>query len=59
MLLVLGSSLAVMSGYRFVHYAEVRMPVAILSIGPTRADRLATLKIDGKCSDVLQQLKFA
>ncbi|KAI6191542.1 NAD-dependent protein deacylase [Aphelenchoides bicaudatus] len=57
-LLVLGSSLTVMSGYRFVYYAESKMPVAILSIGPTRADHLATLKLDTKSSDVLKQLKF-
>lgn len=57
-MLVLGSSLSVMSGYRFVYYAETRMPVAIVNIGSTRADNLATLKIDGQCSDVLQQLHF-
>jgi NAD-dependent SIR2 family protein deacetylase len=58
MMLVLGSSLTVMSGYRFVYYAEKRMPVAIVSIGPTRADHLTSLKIEATCSDVLKRLTF-
>ena len=53
-MLVVGSSLTVWSGYRFVkRAAERRIPVAIVNIGPTRADDLATLKIEGKCGDVL------
>ena len=53
-LLVVGSSLTVWSGYRFVKRAAERgVPIAIVNIGPTRADDLATLKIEAKCSEVL------
>jgi NAD-dependent SIR2 family protein deacetylase len=53
-LLVVGSSLTVWSGYRFVKRAAERdVPVAIVNIGPTRADDLATLKIEDKCGSVL------
>jgi NAD-dependent SIR2 family protein deacetylase len=53
-MLVVGSSLTVWSGYRFVKRAAERgMPIAIVNIGPTRADELATLKIEGKCSEIL------
>lgn len=47
-----------MSGYRFVHFAHNKMPIVILTIGETRADHLADLKIDAKCSEVLKQLEF-
>ena len=30
--------------------------LAIVNIGPTRADDLATLKIEAKCGDVLSSL---
>jgi NAD-dependent SIR2 family protein deacetylase len=53
-LVVLGSSLTVGSGYRFVTAAARRgLPVAILTRGVTRADRLATLRIDAGLADVL------
>ncbi len=47
LLLVVGSSLTVFSGRRFVLRA-VRdgMPVAIVNLGPTRADDCATLKVE-------------
>ena len=46
-LLVLGSSLTVMSGYRFVrHAAKLGIPVAIINQGPTRGDAQATLTLD-------------
>jgi len=49
-LLVVGSSLTVWSGYRFVkRAAERQVPVAIVNIGPTRADDLASIKIEEKC----------
>lgn len=55
--LVLGSSLEVYSGYRFVLAAyEAGIPVAIINIGKTRADNLATVKIQAKCSEVLSQI---
>jgi len=53
-LLVLGSSLTVQSGMRFVRAADRRgIPVVIVNDGPTRADDLATLRIDGRIEDVL------
>jgi NAD-dependent SIR2 family protein deacetylase len=53
-LLVVGSSLTVWSGFRFVKRAAERgSPIAIVNIGPTRGDGLATLKIDGNCGAVL------
>ena len=57
MLVVLGSSLTVMSGLRFVrHNAKLGRPVVIINRGPTRGDGLATLKIDGGCSETLAAL---
>ena len=56
-LLVVGSSLTVFSGYRFVrHAAAAGIPVAIVNRGPTRGDRLATVKVDGGCSELLTLL---
>ncbi|HEX8253204.1 MAG TPA: NAD-dependent protein deacetylase [Thermoanaerobaculia bacterium] len=53
-LLVVGSSLTVWSGFRFAKRAAERgLPIAIVNIGPTRADDLATLKIEEKCGAVL------
>ena len=44
-LLVLGSSLMVMSGLRFVHRAQqARIPVAIVNRGATRGDPLANIQ---------------
>ncbi len=56
-LLVAGSSLAVMSGLRFVkHAAARRIPVVIVNRGATRGDRLATLVVDAGCTATLQEL---
>uniref|UniRef100_A0A1I7X488 Deacetylase sirtuin-type domain-containing protein n=1 Tax=Heterorhabditis bacteriophora TaxID=37862 RepID=A0A1I7X488_HETBA len=56
-LLVLGSSLTVMSGYRFVYHASLRnKPIIIVNIGPTRADSLATVKISSRVSEVICKL---
>ncbi len=53
-LLVAGSSLTVFSGYRFVrHGAALGIPIAIVNRGSTRADELATVKVDGGCSELL------
>ena len=53
-LLVLGSSLAVGSGYRFVTAAARRgTTVAIVNRGPTRGDHLADLRLDAPLADVL------
>lgn len=56
-LLVLGSSLQVMSGYRFVRRADkLGIPVAVVTRGATRGDGEATLRIDSLLSDVLPRL---
>ena len=56
-LVVLGSSLQVMSGLRFVRAAAKRdIPVVIINRGPTRGDDLATLRINGGCAETLDQL---
>ena len=53
-LLVAGSSLTVFSGYRFVRHAAARdIPIAIINRGRTRGDQLATVKLDGGCSESL------
>ena len=53
-LLVLGSSLTVGSGYRFVTAAaRADVPVAIVNRGPTRGDRHATLKLDASLAEIL------
>jgi NAD-dependent SIR2 family protein deacetylase len=57
-LVVLGSSLTVMSGLRFVrHQAKDQQPIVIINRGPTRGDDLATLKIDHGCSESLSGLR--
>jgi len=56
-LLVLGSSMTVMSGFRFVRRAAaVGIPVAIVNQGPTRGDDLATVKVDAPLGEVLPAL---
>ena len=53
-LLVIGSSLMVFSGFRFARQASAAAkPIVIVNNGRTRADDLATLKIEGDCADVL------
>ncbi len=53
-MLVVGSSLMVYSGYRFVRGAhEAGLPIAIVNRGLTRADDLATLKIDAEAGAAL------
>ena len=57
-LVVLGSSLTVMSGLRFVrHQAKLQQPVVIINRGPTRGDELATVKIDHGCSETLTEIR--
>jgi len=49
-LLVAGSSLAVFSGFRFVRRAAERgVPVAVINVGPTRADELFRDRAAGAC----------
>jgi NAD-dependent SIR2 family protein deacetylase len=56
-LLVLGSSLTVMSGYRFVRRAaRLGIPVAIVNQGPTRGDCHAQLTLDAPLGQTLTGL---
>lgn len=56
-LVVLGSSLQVMSGLRFVRAAAKRdIPIVIINRGPTRGDDLATVRINAGCAETLVQL---
>ncbi len=56
-LLVLGSSLTVMSGRRFVlRAAKLGIPVAIVNQGPTRGDGYAAVTVDGPLGEVLPAL---
>ncbi len=55
--LVLGSSLTVMSGRRFVlRAAKCGVPVAIVNQGATRGDPYAALTVDAPLGDVLPEL---
>lgn len=59
-LLVVGTSLAVFSGYRFVRHASRKgQPVAILNIGETRGDPHAHVRVEGKAGELLPQLARA
>ncbi len=56
-LVVLGSSLTVMSGFRFVRHATRRgVPVVVVNHGPTRADDLPILKVDHGTTPFLAEL---
>ena len=56
-LVVLGSSLQVMSGLRFVRRAHQReIPIVIINRGPTRGDNLATLKVEAGCAETLSRI---
>jgi len=52
--LVVGSSLMVYSGFRFVQAAsQAGLPVAALNHGVTRADALLSLKVEASCAQAL------
>jgi NAD-dependent SIR2 family protein deacetylase len=56
-LLVVGSSLRVVSGYRFCRAAlEQGKPIAAINLGRTRADGDITLKVVASCTKVLPAL---
>ena len=60
LLLVVGSSLTVFSGYRFVRRAAERaVPVAILNHGPTRGDDYAAIRVDARAGEALPALARA
>ena len=53
----MGTSLAVFSGYRFVKRAHERgQPIALINLGETRGDALATLRIEAPIGEVLPAL---
>lgn len=56
-LLVVGSSLTVFSGYRFARRAaEQGKPLLVLNRGETRADPIATVKVEAAIGEVLDLL---
>lgn len=56
-LLVVGTSLTVFSGYRFVKRAAERgLPIVIVNLGPTRADALATARLHAPAGEALTAL---
>ncbi|PDT90042.1 NAD-dependent deacetylase [Bradyrhizobium sp. Y36] len=53
-MLIVGSSLMVYSGFRFVQAAAQRnIPIAAVNLGRTRADDLLTLKVEERCEAAL------
>lgn len=59
-LLVVGSSLTVFSGYRFVRRAAERgVPIGILNRGPTRGDDHAAVRLDARAGLALPALARA
>jgi NAD-dependent SIR2 family protein deacetylase len=59
-LVVLGSSLTVMSGFRYVrHAARRQVPVVIVNQGSTRGDEYATATLDAALGQVLTSLVAA
>jgi NAD-dependent SIR2 family protein deacetylase len=54
-MLVVGSSLMVYSGYRFVKgMADAGKPIAAINLGRTRADDLLALKVTDRCATALR-----
>jgi NAD-dependent SIR2 family protein deacetylase len=59
-LLVVGSSLTVFSGRRFIYRAEeMGIPIAVVNLGPTRADGLAAAKVEDRVGRVLPRVAAA
>ena len=56
-MLVVGSSLMVYSGFRFVRAAQrAGIPIVAINRGKTRADELLSLKIEQDCSTALNSV---
>ena len=56
-MLVVGTSLMVYSGFRFVQAAaRVGIPIAAVNLGRTRADDLLALKVEDRCEEALSFL---
>ena len=59
-LLVAGSSLAVYSGRRFIYRAQREgVPVAVVNLGPTRADGIAAAKLEDRLGRALPRVADA
>jgi NAD-dependent SIR2 family protein deacetylase len=59
-LLVVGSSLTVYSGFRFVRRAhELGLPIGIVNVGPTRGDALAQVRVAAPAGGALSRLAAA
>ena len=56
-LLVVGSSLAVFSGYRFVRTAATRgVPIAVINLGASRGDAHAAVRLEARAGETLPEL---
>ncbi|XP_075216739.1 NAD-dependent protein deacylase Sirt4-like [Lycorma delicatula] len=59
-LLILGSSLSTYSGLRIaLKSKELRKPLAIVNIGPTRGDNIADIKIGKRCGELLSKISLS
>jgi NAD+-dependent protein deacetylase sirtuin 4 len=59
-LLVIGSSLTVYSGRRFIYRAQQEgKPIGVINLGPTRADDAAAVKLDAPIGEVMPKLAEA
>ena len=57
-ILAIGTTLSTYSAFRlFRDAAQDRKPIAILTDGPTRADELADLKFEARCSEMLVEVE--
>lgn len=58
-LLVIGSSLMVFSGFRFARQAhQAGQPLTLLNLGTTRADDIASMKLNSKIIPTLTYARF-
>jgi NAD-dependent SIR2 family protein deacetylase len=56
-LLVVGTSLAVNSGFRFARQAaKAEKPIIVINVGPTKADELSVVKLEVSSSVALPLL---
>ena len=57
MIIVVGSSLMVFSGFRFVRAAaRLGRPIAVVNRGHTRADAMASVKLEGDAGRGLSEV---
>lgn len=58
--LVVGSSLTVFSGYRFVKRAwDAKIPIALVNLGESRGDPFATVRVEARAGEVLPRVAEA